>query len=212
LATKSVKLSLTAADTVKLFGVAGAAELGAQATANAAKVAASTVANQGQQLTGAIKKLKPAHLKNAAEQLRKTGEVAAKPGGVSYGSVIPKQPPKVSSKAPSVVERGATAKGTGQVEVTLKNSSASQILPKTRSELYADLKSKGFIPPEKPSAGGYETWKGPNGVKINIKPTGEVIRSQKVWSADKVRKYGERQDYFGNRLPDQSHSTGHFVK
>ncbi|WP_253306911.1 hypothetical protein [unidentified bacterial endosymbiont] len=128
----------------------------------------------------------------AANSLSKAGHVAASPSASSFA--VLKQPPKLTSIAPS------------------KNSNISQVLPKTRAELYADLKSKGFVPPDKTSAGGYERWVGPNGVKINIKPTGEVIRTQKIWAADKSKKYGERQDYFGNRLPDQSHSTGHFVE
>lgn len=49
-------------------------------------------------------------------------------------------------------------------------------------------------------------------ITVNIKPTGEVIRTQRVWNSDRTKKYSERQDYFGNRLLDQSHSTGHFVK
>ena len=84
-------------------------------------------------------------------------------------------------------------------------------LPKTREELYEDLRSKGFISNGQ-SQGGYETWKGPDGVTVTIKPTGEVIRTQRVWKSDRSGKYSERQDYFGNRIPDQSHSTGHFVE
>jgi hypothetical protein len=84
-------------------------------------------------------------------------------------------------------------------------------LPTTKDELHADLKSKGFTSNGQ-SQGGYETWKGPEGVTVTIKPSGEVIRTQRVWKADGSGKYSERQDYFGNRLPDQSHSTGHFVK
>lgn len=94
--------------------------------------------------------------------------------------------------------------------VSSKNS-----LPSTREELRKDLKSKGFE--QKGMSESYEVWKknaeGDEGqITINIKPTGEVIRSQQVWRKDGSRKYAERQDYFGNRLPDQSHSTGHFVK
>ncbi|WP_176700225.1 VENN motif pre-toxin domain-containing protein, partial [Gilliamella sp. App2-1] len=84
-------------------------------------------------------------------------------------------------------------------------------LPKTRERLYEDLKSKGFTSNGQ-SQGGYETWKGSDGVTVTIKPTGEVIRTQRVWKSDRSGKYSERQDYFGNRLPDQSHSTGHFVE
>lgn len=84
-------------------------------------------------------------------------------------------------------------------------------LPKTRKELYKDLRSKGFISNGQ-SQGGYEIWKGPDGVTVTIKPTGEVIRTQRVWKSDRSGKYSERQDYFGNRIPDQSHSTGHFVE
>ncbi len=56
------------------------------------------------------------------------------------------------------------------------------------------------------------TYKGPNGTTVTVKPTGEVIRVQRVWKADGSGKFPQRQDYFGNPLPDQSHSTGHFVE
>ena len=60
--------------------------------------------------------------------------------------------------------------------------------------------------------GGYETWKHADGRKVDIKPSGEVIPSRRVWTKDGSRKYYERTDWWGNRLEDQSHSTGHFVK
>ncbi|WP_176702074.1 VENN motif pre-toxin domain-containing protein, partial [Gilliamella sp. Bim3-2] len=103
----------------------------------------------------------------------------------------------------SIIKQGKAGKGTtGQMIPDL---------PKTREKLYEDLKSKGFTSNGQ-SQGGYETWKGPDGVTVTIKPTGEVIRTQRVWKSDRSGKYSERQDYFGNRLPDQSHSTGHFVE
>ncbi|WP_335340261.1 VENN motif pre-toxin domain-containing protein [Gilliamella sp. WF3-4] len=52
-------------------------------------------------------------------------------------------------------------------------------LPTTKDELHADLKSKGFTSNGQ-SQGGYETWKGPEGVTVTIKPSGEVIRTQRV--------------------------------
>lgn len=58
----------------------------------------------------------------------------------------------------------------------------------------------------------YVTYKGPNAKKVTIKPTGEVIPTQRVWTADKAHMYSERQDYFGNRLSEQLHSTEHFVE
>lgn len=95
-------------------------------------------------------------------------------------------------------------------------STSPKRLPKTRDELRRDLENQGFQRAGSTSS-TYETWKKPaqgeqGQITINIKPTGEVIRTQKVWNADRTRKYGERQDYFGNRLPDQSHSTGHYVE
>ncbi|EHO5065225.1 hypothetical protein KLQ07_003188 [Salmonella enterica] len=83
-------------------------------------------------------------------------------------------------------------------------------LPKTRSELAKDLESKGFVS-KGTSPEGYETWVGPDGAKVTIKPSGEVIRTQRVWTSDGSKKYSERQDYNGNRLPGQPHSTGHYI-
>ncbi|WP_202976381.1 DUF6862 domain-containing protein, partial [Candidatus Schmidhempelia bombi] len=99
-------------------------------------------------------------------------------------------------------------------EIKAEKGTTRQItpnLPKTREKLYEDLKFKGFTSNGQ-SQGGYETWKGPDSVTVTIKPTGEVIRTQRVWKSDRSGKYSERQDYFGNRLPDQLHSTGHFVE
>ncbi|MGP5494667.1 PAAR-like domain-containing protein [Psychrobacter celer] len=97
----------------------------------------------------------------------------------------------------------------------IKNANSIPRLPSTRTALRKDLESKGF----KRTGGSskYEVWKkdavGESGqMVVNIKPTGEVIRTQKVWKKDGSGKYSERQDYFGNRLEDQSHSTGHYVK
>ena len=83
--------------------------------------------------------------------------------------------------------------------------------PKTRADLDADLKAKGFEYKGK-SPGGYETYKGPDGRTVTIKPDGEVIPVQKVWKKDGSGKFPQRQDYDGNPLPDQSHSTGYFVE
>ena len=85
-----------------------------------------------------------------------------------------------------------------------------ETLPKTRAELDADLKSKGFEN-KGTSEGGYTTYRHPDGRVVTIKPTGEVIpTSPAVSSAGKA--YNQRTDYFFNRLADQSHSTGHFVE
>ncbi|MCK4843144.1 MAG: RHS domain-containing protein, partial [Methylococcales bacterium] len=83
--------------------------------------------------------------------------------------------------------------------------------PLTREDLDADLKNKGFNDPTT-SEKGYKTYKHPDGTKVTVKPDGEVIRTQNKWKADGSGKYPERQDYSGNRLPDQSHTTGDYVK
>jgi len=86
-------------------------------------------------------------------------------------------------------------------------------LPKTREEIDADLTKKGFVKSsDNSSKEGYVTYNGPDGRVVTIKPTGEVIPIQRIWKSDGSGKYPERQDYNGNRLPDQSHSTGHFVE
>ena len=83
--------------------------------------------------------------------------------------------------------------------------------PKTRAELEADLINKGYIN-KGTSPNDYTTYKGPDGRTVTVKPDGEVIVTQRVWAADGSRKFPQRQDYNGRPLPDQSHSTGHYVK
>ncbi|HEZ2338011.1 TPA: polymorphic toxin MafB class 3 [Neisseria meningitidis] len=85
------------------------------------------------------------------------------------------------------------------------------IRPTTRDELRQALQEQGFRRTGSDAA-QYETWKGPDGVKIDIRPNGEVIRTQRVPRTDGVQgKYPQRQDYEGNPLPNNHHS-GYFVK
>ncbi|HGM2171717.1 TPA: septum formation inhibitor Maf, partial [Neisseria gonorrhoeae] len=51
--------------------------------------------------------------------------------------------------------------------------------PTTRDELRQALQEQGFRRTGSDAA-QYETWKGPDGVKIDIRPNGEVIRTQRV--------------------------------
>ena len=83
--------------------------------------------------------------------------------------------------------------------------------PTTRTDLHDELTDKGFEL-KGVSPGGNATYKGPDGIVVTVKPSGEVIRTQKVWKSDGSKKYPERQDFDGTRLPDQSHQTGHFVE
>ena len=84
--------------------------------------------------------------------------------------------------------------------------------PTTRHELRKELEAQGFRRTGSNTA-QYETWKGPNGVKIDIRPNGEVIRTQRVWRTDGVQgKYPQRQDYYGNPLPNNNHNSGYFVE
>ncbi|WP_235596883.1 hypothetical protein, partial [Leptospira alstonii] len=101
----------------------------------------------------------------------------------------------------------ATAGGVGKG----KPNTIKQNWPTTRKELTDDLSKKGFGNP-RTSEGGYVTYKGSDSKEVIVKPTGEVIVTQKVWAKDGSKKYPQRLDYDGNRLSDQSHSTGHFVK
>ena len=84
------------------------------------------------------------------------------------------------------------------------------IRPTNRFDLHADLRSKGFEF-KSTSEGGYVTYKHPDGTTVTIKPSGEVIATRPKVSLE-GKKYSERLDYDFNRLPDQSHSTGHFVE
>lgn len=86
------------------------------------------------------------------------------------------------------------------------------IRPTTRDELRQALQEQGFRRTGSDTA-QYETWKGPDGVKIDIRPNGEVIRTQRVPRTDGVQgKYPQRQDYEGNPLPNNNHHSGYFVK
>jgi hypothetical protein len=83
-------------------------------------------------------------------------------------------------------------------------------LPGTRAELDTDLTSKGFVT-KGTGPGGYTTYTNPDGRVVTIKPTGEVIPTSPAVSST-GKAYNQRTDYNFNRLPDQSHSTGHFVE
>ncbi|WP_082270042.1 polymorphic toxin type 10 domain-containing protein, partial [Leptospira interrogans] len=115
----------------------------------------------------------------------------------------------------SAVLGGAASKALGsrlpKPNVNVPGGGGKQNWPTTRKELTDDLSKKGFGNP-RASEGGYVTYRGPDGKKVTVKPTGEVITTQKVWAKDGSKKYPERLDYDGNRLSNQSHSTGHFVK
>ncbi|HID7737281.1 TPA: polymorphic toxin MafB class 3, partial [Neisseria meningitidis] len=81
------------------------------------------------------------------------------------------------------------------------------IRPTTRDELRQALQEQGFRRTGSDAA-QYETWKGPDGVKIDIRPNGEVIRTQRVPRTDGVQgKYPQRQDYEGNPLPNNHHHS-----
>jgi RHS repeat-associated protein len=90
---------------------------------------------------------------------------------------------------------------------------AAKTLPKvptTRADLHIDLRTKGFEY-KSTSGGGYVTYKHADGWVVTVKPTGEVIPTSRATSQT-GKTYNQRTDYDGNRLPDQSHSTDHFVE
>ncbi len=87
----------------------------------------------------------------------------------------------------------------------------SSFIPTTRYDLHLDLKEKGFDY-KGTSPRGHATYKGPDGRKVVIKPSGEVIPVQRVPKSDGTGKFPQRQDYFGNPIDGQSHETGHFVE
>jgi len=97
-----------------------------------------------------------------------------------------------------------------EIEESLQVENQTEF-PSTRQDLHDDLINKGFEY-KGTNHGGYATYKGPDGTNVTVKPSGEVIRTQRVWNADKTSKFPQRQDYNGNALPDQSHLTGHFVE
>ncbi|MCR9197400.1 MAG: hypothetical protein NXI04_02035 [Planctomycetaceae bacterium] len=92
-----------------------------------------------------------------------------------------------------------------------KPSNNGPTRPGNREELEVELLAEGYRPPST-SNNGYVTFKHPDGRKVDIKPSGEVISTRRVWAADKSRKFSQRIDFEGNVLSDQSHSTGYFVE
>ena len=88
--------------------------------------------------------------------------------------------------------------------------------PDTREALHDDVISKGYTGGE-PSPNGYVVYKHPNGSRVNVKPSGEVIPTIRVpvdpnnraWNAP---RYNQRVYYNGVPIPGNSHSTGHFVE
>jgi RHS repeat-associated protein len=86
---------------------------------------------------------------------------------------------------------------------------APKNIPGTRADLHIDLRSKGFEY-RSTSQGGYVTYKHPDGRAVTIKPNGEVIPTKPAVSTE-GKRYNERTDYDFNRLPNQSHTTGHNV-
>jgi RHS repeat-associated protein len=83
--------------------------------------------------------------------------------------------------------------------------------PKTRKELHKDLTAKGFEAKPPSQFKGNVRYIHPDGRKVTVKDTGEVIPTSPARSMD-GKIYPQRTDYNFNRLPDQSHSTGHFVE
>jgi hypothetical protein len=88
--------------------------------------------------------------------------------------------------------------------------------PTTREALHNDLVNRGYT--AKPaSPNGYIVYKHPNGSTVTIKPSGEVIPTIRVsvdpqntaWNAP---KYNMRVNYDGTPIPNQAHSTGHYVE
>ena len=79
-----------------------------------------------------------------------------------------------------------------------------------RFDIHIELRNGCFEFPTT-SSGGYVTYRHPDGRIVTIKPSGEVIpTSPNVSSCGK--KYNQRCDFNFNRLPNQSHCTGHFVE
>lgn len=98
------------------------------------------------------------------------------------------------------------------------NTSAVQRLPdmtgKTRSVVEKALQGMGFQKTTKPTAGGYEQWKHPDGSEVWIRPNGELVRlAPKVWSANHTHKYHPRVGPNGQiREPSEPHSTGEIIR
>jgi hypothetical protein len=82
--------------------------------------------------------------------------------------------------------------------------------PSNRADLHQDLIGRGFSIKETGDK-GYIMYQHGDGRRVTVKPTGEVIPVRPTVSSG-GKRYRERTDYDFVRLPDQSHSTGHFVE
>jgi hypothetical protein len=84
-------------------------------------------------------------------------------------------------------------------------------MPSTRTGLHQDLLNKGYRC-NGTSQGGYVTYMHPNGSRVDIRPNGEVIHTQKSWLPDGSRKVTDRYYYDGTKVPNGGHNTGEFVE
>jgi RHS repeat-associated protein len=112
----------------------------------------------------------------------------------------------------SLVVLPCAGRAVGPSRLPLRESLQSAELPATRDALHIDLRNKGFRYQGTSAREFHVTYKGPQGAKVTIKPTGEVIRSQKVPKSTGQGKFPQRQDYRGNPLPENCHKTGHYVE
>ena len=91
--------------------------------------------------------------------------------------------------------------------------------PTTRAEIHQDLTSRGYTTSGPSSIEGNVVYKDPNGARVTIKSTGEVIPTIRLpknpantsWNRP---MYNQRTFYDGTIIPggiEGSHSIGHFV-
>ena len=139
------------------------------------------------------------------EAFKKSTGPAALRAMLGYGSM---DDFKLTPKQTIILTAGSFSVWYGQGALS---KAKAKLWPRNRAALHKNLRRQGFeLKGTSPS--GYVTYKGPNGTTVTVKPTGEVIRVQRVWKADGTGKFPQRQDFLGKPILDQSHSTGHFVE
>ena len=93
----------------------------------------------------------------------------------------------------------------------VEGSSTVNSIPKNRVDLHNDLINKGYRC-NGTSEGGYVTYMHDDGMRVDIRPNGEIISTKKEWLPNNSRKIIVRYQWNGTPVPNGGHNTGEFVE